>query len=111
MFRALPWATRTPIWIASLATSTKFCSVLRPAVDVPTREEFKRLCLKALSDKKDTMKLDHIMEDVMFAFDWWALLKPHLSSTFKNYGSTGPVHVFRFQRRPGRDRTTPHVSF
>lgn len=69
MFRALPWATRTPIWIASLATSTKFCSVLRPAVDVPTREEFKRLCLKALSDKKDTMKLDHIMEDVMFAFD------------------------------------------
>ena len=81
----------------------------KAGVDVPTREEFKRLCLEAMKTKKDTMLLDHHMEDLLFAFDFWALLKPHIDPAFKNYGATGPIHVFRFKRQAGRP--TPHISY
>ena len=55
----------------------------KAGADVPTREEFKRLCLEAMKAKKDTMLLDHHMEDLLFAFDFWALLKPHINPAFK----------------------------
>ena len=77
--------------------------------DVPTREEFKRLCLETLKTKKDTMLLEHHMEDLLFAYDFWALIKPYLNPAFQNYGATGPIHVWRFKRQPGLP--TPHVSY
>jgi len=81
----------------------------KAGMDIPTRERFRELVLEALKNKKDTQLLEHHMEDLLFAFDFWALLRPHLNSEFKNYGATGPVHVFRFKRQIGR--ATPHISY
>ena len=81
----------------------------KKGVHVLTRDEFERLIRKALGDKKDTMLLDVKIEDLLFTFDFWSFLKTHKYSGFSGYGSSGQVHVLRFQRRAGC--ATPHISY
>ena len=42
------------------------------------------------------------MEDLLFTFDFWDLLRPHLNSDFTGYGATGPIHVIYFKRISGQ---------
>lgn len=76
--------------------------------DVLTREDFQSLFASAMSSNKDTMLLDHHLEDMNAVYDWWSFLSPHLFKGFTGYGSSGNVHVFRYQRR---GQGPPHVSY
>ena len=53
-------------------------AALRAMGDVFTRDDFAKAFRTAMADKKDTMLLDHIMEDLSFSFDFWSYIKPHL---------------------------------
>ena len=51
--------------------------------DVITREEFAKMFHSSLSDKKDTMLLKHVFQDMSFTFDFWSFFKPHFYKAFK----------------------------
>ena len=70
--------------------------------DVLTREAFFDLCRDALKTKQDTMLLETRIEDLMFTYDFKSFLEPHIYREFRGHGSSGQIHVFRFQRRHGR---------
>ena len=81
----------------------------KPGVDVLTHEDFRSLFLSAMAANKDTMLLQHIMENLHFTYDFWSIISPHLNDDFSGYGSSGEVHVFRFQRK-GKG-LSPHISY
>jgi hypothetical protein len=76
--------------------------------DVYTKTDFQDIFYKAMSNNRDTMLMDHLLEDVSSVYDWWNWLQPHLYKGFHGYGSAGNVHVMRFQRR---GEGTPHISY
>ena len=59
-----------------------------------------------MSSKTETMLLKHVIEDLNFTYDFWDFLRPHICKDFSGYGSSGEVHVFRFERRGSG---APHV--
>ena len=78
-------------------------------VDIITREDFAHAFHRAMSDKKDTMYLRTVVEDLPATFDFWDFLTPHFDDSFSGYGSAGEVRVVRLQRRPGSK--IPHISY
>ena len=77
--------------------------------DVYTKPVFDEMFMSAMSGNKDTMLLDHHIQDVNNVYDWWSFLQPHLYDGFSGYGSSGAVHVLKFERR--QDMSTPHISY
>ena len=82
---------------------------VRTGVNIYTRDDFHKILHDSLQGKKDTCLLDVHIEDLLFSFDFWQLLKPHRDTSFTGYGGSGQVHVFRYRRLPGRG--PPHVSY
>ena len=81
----------------------------RGGADVFTKPAFVAKFMEAMVDNRDTMLLQHKFEEIPAVFDFWAWLKPHLNPRFTGYGSSGNVHVVRYQRRQGS--STPHISY
>jgi hypothetical protein len=76
--------------------------------NVLTKDEFDAIFHKAMSANRDTMLMDHYLQDVHSIYDWWNFLEPHLYKGFHGYGSSGNVHVVRFERR---GEGPPHISY
>ena len=76
--------------------------------NVLTREAFEKLFHDSMVANKDTMLLKHVMEDVNVVYDFWDFLEPHLYSGFSGYGSSGNVHVIKYDRRGSGP---PHVCY
>ena len=76
--------------------------------NVLTREAFARLFRESMATNKDTMLLEHILEDLNGVYDFWDFLEPHFYSGFSGYGSAGNVHVLKFERI---GEGAPHISY
>ena len=50
----------------------------------------------------------YVYEHLSFTYDFKSFLDGHLYKGFSGYGSSGAVHVLKFQRREGE---SPHISY
>ena len=76
--------------------------------NVFTREAFNEMFFESMAGNKDTMYLKHIMEDLNRTYDFHSFLEPHFYKGFSGYGSSGNVHIMKFERRGSG---SPHISY
>ena len=81
----------------------------KDGANVFTREEFSDIFFQSMASNKDTMLLQHRLEDLNGSYDFWSWLSPHFYNGFSGYGSSGNVHVLKYERIGNAG--PPHISY